>query len=72
LQAVTKIAVDFVTIGPVLLWSYTAWCRLLNDRLDGVTTDMGEMVAECNASVMSTIGYIWCYWAPLHLLTYSQ
>ena len=62
---VLMIAFDFATISPPLIYSFLCWSKWWE------TQSLQETLAHANARFASTLAAVWCYWAPLHMMTYG-
>ena len=60
-----KIAFDFATVAPPLVWSFLAWSKFWE------TLDADAARAHARDRIGSTIVAVYCYWAPLHIVTYG-
>ena len=60
-----KIAFDFVTVAPPLVLSFLCWSKFWE------TLDAKLAWAHASDRIGSTIVSVYCYWAPLHLMTYG-
>lgn len=63
-----KIAIDFCTIGPMVTYSYLAWCKTWEL---GREVTVPTVLEHCNERFVTVISRSYTYWLPLHLITYG-
>ena len=60
-----KILLDFATVAPPLVYSFLCWSKFWE------TCDVDLAIQHANAKAWSTLLPVYCYWAPLHVMTYG-
>jgi len=62
---VLKIAIDFATISPILVYSFLYWSKIWEGG------DHRGTIAHANARVGPTLLATYSFWTPLHIFTYG-